>query len=133
MKKPEKIDLNQKQADDLMNRLDGNCLTDRDRSILKLILNWYFWLQMALQESKISISRIKSMFGFPKTESKQNLETNQAPELQEPVSQDEKALSDPESLDSDDSLESPQTSDVANQNADEESDSLKKKGKAMAV
>lgn len=73
MKKPDKIEINKKQSDDIIARLDANALTDFDRTILKLVLQWYLWLQSALLESKISISRIKSMFGFQKTESSKNL------------------------------------------------------------
>ena len=74
MKNPEKIELDKNQADALIARLDANSLTDFDRTILKFVLQWYLWLQSALLESKISISRIKSMFGFKKTKSSKNLE-----------------------------------------------------------
>ena len=73
MKKPDKIEITQEQSDDIIARLDANSLTDFDRTVLKLVLQWYLWLQSALLESKISISRIKSMFGFKKTESSKNL------------------------------------------------------------
>jgi hypothetical protein len=67
MKNPDKINLDKNQADALVARLESNSLTDFDRTILKFVLEWYLWLQSALLESKISISRIKSMFGFKKT------------------------------------------------------------------
>ena len=73
MKKPDKIEITQEQSDDIITRLDANALTDSDRYIITLIIQWYLWLQSALLESKISISRIKSMFGFKKTESSKNL------------------------------------------------------------
>ena len=76
MKNPDKIDLDKNQADALIVRLESNSLTDFDRNILKFVLEWYLWLQSALLESKISISRIKSMFGFKKTESSKNLEAD---------------------------------------------------------
>ena len=74
MKQPNKIKLDKNQADALIMRLDATDLTDFDKSVIKHIVYWYFWLQSALLESKISISRIKSMFGFKKTESSKNLE-----------------------------------------------------------
>lgn len=82
MKKPHKIEIDQAQADQLIVRMETDALTDFDKSIIKHVMYCYFWMQEALQESKISLKRILGMFGLKKTESSKNLEEklNHTPE-----------------------------------------------------
>lgn len=139
MKNPEKIELDKNQADALIVRLDANSLTDFDRTILKFVLQWYLWLQSALLESKISISRIKSMFGFKKTESSKNLvadiENASRDDTDEDIiallSVDVKGNTEQETGESDQNAEPALIDGPSNQNSPDEPDEGSKK-KAMA-
>lgn len=128
MKNPDKINLDKNQADALVARLESNSLTDFDRTILKFVLEWYLWLQSALLESKISISRIKSMFGFKKTESSKNLEAQLNESSDDDTDEDILALL---SVDAKDSTEATTESapivESSNQNSSQDSEEVKKK------
>jgi hypothetical protein len=128
MKKPHKIEITKEQSDGIIERLDANLLTDADKSIITLIIQCYLWLQSALLESKISISRIKSMFGFKKTESSKNLEAELNEFLDDDTDADILALL---SVDTKDSSEATTESipivESSNQNSSQETDDVKKK------
>ncbi len=68
MKKPEKVNLNQEEVDLLMSRLTTCSLDDSDKTLIKGIIQFYLWLQWALTETKMSLHRLRSLFGFVKTE-----------------------------------------------------------------
>jgi len=128
MKKQDKIELNKEQYDDIIARLEANSLTDSDRHIIGIIIQCYLWLQSTLLESKISISRLKSMFGFKKTESSKNLEAELETSSNDDTDADILALL---SVDAKDSSE--ETTDSAlivessNKNSSQDSDDLKKR------
>ena len=138
MKKPHKIEITQEQSDDIITRLDANALTDSDRYIITLIIQWYLWLQSALLESKISISRIKSMFGFKKTESSKNLvaelENSSLEDTDEDIfallSLDTKDSSEEEIDASEKNFQTAHIDEPSNQNSPNEPDDISKK-KAM--
>jgi hypothetical protein len=128
MKNPDKIELNKEQCDDILARLEANTLTDSDRNIITLIIQGYFWLQSVLQESKISISRIKSMFGFKKTESSKNLEVELEASSDDDTDEDILTLLSVDPKDS--SEQAPATAPIvepSNQNSSQDSDEVKKK------
>lgn len=128
MKKPHKIEITKEQSDGIIERLDANLLTDADKSIITLIIQCYLWMQSALLESKISISRIKSMFGFKKTESSKNLEAELENSSDDDTDEDILALL---SVDAKDSTEATPESvpivESSNQNSSQDSDDVKKK------
>ena len=129
MKKPHKIEITKEQSHGIIERLDANLLTDADKSIITLIIQCYLWLQSALLESKISISRMKAMFGFKKTESSKNLEADIEKSSDDDTDEDILALL---SVDAKDSTEATTESvpivESSNQNIPNElDDSLKKK------
>ena len=65
-KKPERIILKADEIEGLQERLSVNSLSSADKKIISTILEVYVWLYASLQETKISISRLKSFFGFTK-------------------------------------------------------------------
>ncbi len=65
-KKPEQINLAEDQIEGLKERLSSCSLPSDDKKILATILDIYVWLYSSLQEAKISLSRLKSFFGFSK-------------------------------------------------------------------
>jgi transcription elongation factor Elf1 len=65
-KKPERLTLEEDQIEELKERLSSGSLSNDDKKILSTILDVYVWLYSSLQEARISISRLKSFFGFSK-------------------------------------------------------------------
>jgi len=67
MKAPEDLNLSPEQGDALIERLERDACTPEDRQILAQVLRLYFWLIFALQESKLSLKRLRIiLFGKPK-------------------------------------------------------------------
>jgi len=67
-KKPiEIIDLSNADLEGIKSRLVSNQLLEEDKSALLAIVSAYVWIQVKLQSAKISIHRLRKMFGF-KTE-----------------------------------------------------------------
>lgn len=66
-KTPEIISLPEGKLDDIKNRVTAGALLEEDKKIILLILTTYAWLQRQLQSKKLSIQKLKSLFGF-KTE-----------------------------------------------------------------
>ena len=65
-KKPDCLTLEADQIEGLQERLSASSLSGADKKIISTILEVYVWLYASLQEAKISISRLKSFFGFTK-------------------------------------------------------------------
>ena len=72
MKKPERIVLHAGEINSLKERLSVSNLEDPDKHLLTGILQFYVWLQWALQETKLSVHRLRALFGF-KTEKRCHL------------------------------------------------------------
>jgi len=67
MNAPEELSLSPEQGDSLIERLEHDACTPEDRQILVQVLRLYFWLLFALQESKLSVKRLRIiLFGKPK-------------------------------------------------------------------
>ncbi len=64
MKKPETIDLSTAEAESLLSRLETCSLSEVDRKICSSALRMVFWLQGQLSEAKLSIQRLKKLFGI---------------------------------------------------------------------
>ncbi len=69
MKKPKHVDMTPAQAEELIERIKNNNLSDTDRELCAESLQLVFWLQSSLREAKMSVKRLKSIFGI-KTEKK---------------------------------------------------------------
>lgn len=64
-KTPEIINVSETELDALTSRLtDGLPLLDGDAKILLSVLSTYKWLQRQLKSTKLTIHRLKKMFGF---------------------------------------------------------------------
>ena len=61
------IDLSNTDLEGIKSRLASNHLLEEDKSALLAIITAYVWIQNKLQSAKISIHRLRKMFGF-KTE-----------------------------------------------------------------
>jgi hypothetical protein len=61
------IELSSADLEGLKLRLTSNQLLEKDKSALLAIISAYAWIQVKLQSAKISIYRLRKMFGF-KTE-----------------------------------------------------------------
>lgn len=69
MKAPEDLNLSPEQGDALIERLERDACTPEDRHLLVQVLRLYFWLILALQESKLSLKRLRTLiFGKPKNQ-----------------------------------------------------------------
>lgn len=64
MKKPETIDISHAEAESLLSRLETNNLSDSDLKICSSALRMVFWMQGQLAEAKLSIRRLKRIFGI---------------------------------------------------------------------
>ncbi len=64
MKKPKRIVLNAEEIDSLKEKLSASNLEASDKHLLEGILQFYVWLQWALQETKLSVHRLRGLFGF---------------------------------------------------------------------
>jgi transposase len=61
MKQPESFTLSAADGEALLARLSVYAPTRCDCEILMLVVRWYFWLMFALQETKITLSRLRRL------------------------------------------------------------------------
>ena len=83
MKESERIVLNEEEVDSLLERLSVNRLEDSDKKIIAGIIRVYQQIQFALQEAKMSMERLRKLFGFKKTEKRGYLSPPPAEEPKE--------------------------------------------------
>jgi hypothetical protein len=62
--KPEHVKLSAADADTLRARIQANNLTDEDRRIILGLISFSLWLEQQLHSAKLSIQRLKKLFGF---------------------------------------------------------------------
>jgi hypothetical protein len=63
-KTPKMIDITSEELDGINARISTNTLLDDDKRIVLAILSAYTWIQCQLERHKLSIKRLKNMFGF---------------------------------------------------------------------
>ncbi len=73
MKKPERIILNKEEIDALHAQLSACNLEASSKKVIEGVLEFYLWLQWALQETKLSLHRLRALFGLKKTEKRAHL------------------------------------------------------------
>src|SRR5262244_3090498 len=61
MQCPDKVQLSREDGEALRTRLAGDALTAADRRVLDQVLQWYFWLLVALQEATFSLKRLRAL------------------------------------------------------------------------
>ena len=72
MANSERIVLNEKAMNSLLERVSATQLEDEDKKIITGILRLYQQIQFSLQEAKLSVKRLRTLFGF-KTEKRSHL------------------------------------------------------------
>jgi hypothetical protein len=72
MKIPGRVDFTSEQIETLIERIEKKCLAEEDYSVLASLIRAIVWLNLSLQEKKISIERLRKIFGI-KTESAKKL------------------------------------------------------------
>ncbi len=72
MKRPNRIDFSPEEIEGLMDRLENQRLDAADFSLLADLIRAMVWMENSLKEKKLSIRRLRSIFGI-KTESAQRL------------------------------------------------------------
>lgn len=73
MKKPDHIKLDAAATQSLLDKLASCDLAADDRKLITGIVEFYIWLQWALVETKLSLHRLRLLFGFCKTEKRVHL------------------------------------------------------------
>lgn len=81
--KPNVISLTQNEAEEFKNRIVNSSLAENDQKIVFALLSFNFWLQNQLGRAKLSILRLKKIFGLP-TE-KKSPRTNNGQEDTAPI------------------------------------------------
>jgi len=77
-KTPEMIDVSSEQLEGINARISSSALLEEDKRVVLLILSTYAWLQTQLQRHKLSIKRLKNMFGFKTEKRKRRDQQNEA-------------------------------------------------------
>jgi hypothetical protein len=72
MKAPNHLDFTPEQIEALIERLDKQALVKEDYPVLTNLIKAIVWMNFSLQEKRLSIQRLRSIFGI-KTESAKNL------------------------------------------------------------
>lgn len=68
-KRPKNISLTAEQASALKERLANSSLSEADKELVSGLMSFNLWLEQQLQQAKLGIRRLKSIFGI-KTEKK---------------------------------------------------------------
>lgn len=61
---PEQITLTAEEAEALQSRVSAGTLLDSDKKIILGLITFTLWLQKQLSLAKLSIERLKSLFGI---------------------------------------------------------------------
>ena len=77
MKKSEYIALNEEEVNALLGRVSNCSLEDSDKKLITGIIQIHQLLQRSLREARISIKRLRSLFGFKQTEKRDHLHPSQ--------------------------------------------------------
>jgi len=79
MKRPDEVKLNRDDGEALIARIRASSLSGDDQRLLVRLIELYFWLTMALQETKISLKRLKQLlFGRVAKRSSANVDADEA-------------------------------------------------------
>jgi len=98
-KNPKHIDLTLEQIEALEQRISTNNLTQEDLGLFSELLFFVLWLQRQLASAKLSIKRLKGLFGGFKTEKKKPPKDEDDPEEQSDTAVDSQEKNDPSAPD----------------------------------
>jgi transposase len=77
MKAPEDLNISPQEGDALIERIEHDACTPEDRQTLVQVMRLYFWLIFALQESKLSLKRLRIIiFGKPKNKKRRQWDSD---------------------------------------------------------
>jgi len=76
------IDLSSSDIEGIKSRLASSPLLEEDKSALLAIVSAYVWIQVKLQSAKISIHRLRKMFGFKTEKRNRTSEKKESTELE---------------------------------------------------
>lgn len=62
--KPNVVTLTPKEAEEFKDRIINSPLTEHDQKIVLALLSFNFWLQNQLERAKLTILRLKKIFGL---------------------------------------------------------------------
>jgi hypothetical protein len=130
MKELQKIELSQEEIDNLVKRLEGK-LSDDDYLTIKGLINTVSYLREALQEKKISIKRLKRLFGI-KTEKSSHIMKDILKEIEKKDQSKSNTPGNDDTLDGDDNNKSNNNDNPDDEptiKSDHNSDDLNKKKK----
>lgn len=75
-KTPERVVLTEQEAQELKQRIESRTLSESDIRVLSGLVTFNVWLNTQLSRAKLTISRLRKMFGF-QTEKKTLAEMDQ--------------------------------------------------------
>ena len=84
MAKPHVISLTSAEVEALKQRIGDSSLVEQDKTIIVALLSFNFWLQGQLARAKLTILRLKKIFGLP-TEKNNNLKQSPSSETAPPI------------------------------------------------
>lgn len=76
-KEPKQIRISSQQADELMERVKNKQTTQQDVDIILGLIAFNLWLQNVLSRAKITIKKLKSIFGFKRESKKKSKKTSE--------------------------------------------------------
>ncbi len=91
-KLPKQVKLSAKEADDLMQRLQAKTLSNKDVEVLLGLISFNAWLQERLSRAKLTVKKLRKLFGFKSESSKHSNSDNNETDS----NQDNKAATDSE-------------------------------------
>ena len=66
---PKSVTIDAKEMADLLERVSQSALSEKDKKLIAGVFSFNHWLQTQLAHAKLSIKRLRAIFGF-KTEKK---------------------------------------------------------------
>jgi len=88
-KAPDRIEISPEEEKSLRERITNNQLTENDRHLLLSILTLLQWIQGQLSRTKLTIKRLKKLFGFSNESNSNNNDTDNSPPKNPPEQQEE--------------------------------------------
>ena len=92
MEIPGRVDFTLEQIETLIERVEKRGMAEKDYSVIASLLRAVVWLNISLQEKKISVLRLRKIFGIKTESAKKLLKVDGESNEQEPSSEDDSSL-----------------------------------------
>jgi len=92
MEIPGRVDFTLEQIETLIERVEKRGMAEEDYSVIASLLRAVVWLNISLQEKKISVLRLRKIFGIKTESAKKLLKVDGESNEQEPSSEDDSSL-----------------------------------------